>query len=133
MMLQQVGGAASSLQIMKWAFLLSCETPSHGGKTFYQFIPYRYGPYSFTLNQETDSLIRNGFLEKGLDNRWNLTLREELEINLPNDVTKDICQISEIYGKLSGQQLISLIYDKYSWFTINSDLPGGRKEKTPSC
>jgi len=132
MMLQQVGGTASSLQMMKWAFLLSCETPSHGGKTFYQFIPYRYGPYSFTLNQETDSLIRNGFLEKGLDNRWNLTpLGKSLEITLPNDVSKDICQISEIYGKLSEQKLINLIYDKYAWFTINSDLPGRRKGKRP--
>jgi len=132
MMLQQTGGTASILQMMKWAFLLSCETPSHGGKTFYQFIPYQYGPYSFTLNQETDSLIRNGFLEKELDNRWNLTpLGKSLEITLPNDVSKDICQISEIYGKLSGQTLINLIYDKYDWFTINSDLPGRRKGKRP--
>jgi uncharacterized protein (DUF488 family) len=132
MMLQQVGGTASSLQMMKWAFLLSCETPSHGGKTFYQFIPYRYGPYSFTLNQETDSLIRNGFLEKEPDNHWKLTsLGEKLDITLPNDVSKDICQISKIYGELSGQKLTNLIYDKYSWFTINSDLPGRRKEKRP--
>ncbi len=132
MILQQVGGIASSLQMMKWAFLLSSETPSHGGKTFYQFIPYRYGPYSFTLNQETDSLIRNGFLEKGLDNRWSLTpLGKSLEITLPNDVSKDIYQISEIYGRLSGHELIDLIYEKYDWFTINSDLPGRRKGKRP--
>lgn len=132
MILQQVGGTASSVQMMKWAFLLSCETPSHGGKTFYQFIPYRYGPYSFTLNQETDSLIRNGFLEKGTDNRWRLTPQgESLDVTLPNDVSKDIGQIVETYGKLSGQKLINLVYDKYSWFTINSELPSGRKEKRP--
>ncbi|MEP0911749.1 DUF488 domain-containing protein [Leptolyngbya sp. GB1-A1] len=132
MILQQIGGTASSVQMMKWAFLLSCETPSHGGKTFYQFIPYRYGPYSFTLNQETDSLIRNGFLEKGTDNRWRLTpLGESLDVTLPSDVSKDICQIIATYGKLSGQKLINLIYDKYSWFTINSELPGRRKEKRP--
>lgn len=132
MLLQQVGGTASSLQMMKWAFLLSCETPSHGGRTFYQFIPYRFGPYSFTLNRETDSLIRNGFLEKGLDNRWNLTsLGKNLEIILPNDISSDICQISKIYGKLSGQKLINIIYDKYSWFTINSDFPERRVGKRP--
>lgn len=91
MILQQVGGIASSVQMMKWAFLLSCETPSHGGKTFYQFIPYRYGPYSFTLNQETDSLIRNGYLEKGTDNHWRLTLLgESLDTTLPGDVSKEV-------------------------------------------
>ncbi len=132
MILQQVGGTASSVQMMKWAFLLSCETPSHGGKTFYQFIPYRYGPYSFTLNQETDSLIRNGFLEKGTDNHWRLTpLGERLDTTLPSDVSKDICKITATYGKLSGQKLINLIYDKYSWFTINSELPGRRQEERP--
>lgn len=131
MILQQVGGTASSVQMMKWAFLLSCETPSHGGKTFYQFIPYRYGPYSFTLNQETDSLIRNGFLEKGTDNCWRLTfLGESLDVTLPSDVSNDIRQITATYGKLSGQKLTNLIYDKYSWFTINSELPG-RKEERP--
>lgn len=132
MILQQVGGTASNVQMMKWAFLLSCETPSHGGKTFYQFIPYRYGPYSFTLNQETDSLIRNGFLEKGMDNRWMLTpLGASLDVTLPGDISKDICQIIEIYGNLSGQKLINLVYKKYSWFTINSELPGRRKEERP--
>jgi uncharacterized protein (DUF488 family) len=132
MMLQQVGGTASSLQMMKWAFLLSSETSSHGGKTFYQFIPYRYGPYSFTLNQETDSLIRHGFLETGLDNQWKLTdLGKKSDIVLPSDVSQDIWQVAITYGKLSGEKLINLIYDKYSWFTINSDLPGRRREKRP--
>jgi uncharacterized protein (DUF488 family) len=132
LILQQVGFTASALQMMKWAFLLSCETPSHGGKTFYQFIPYRYGPYSFTLNQETDALIRNGFLEKGLENSWILTdSGKELDINLPNDITQDIHYIATEYGHLSGEELLDLVYDKYSWFTLNSNFVGKRKQKRP--
>ncbi len=131
MMLQQTGGIASSLQMMKWAFLLSSETLSQGGKTFYQFIPYRYGPYSFTLNQETDSLIRNGFLLRN-DNDWELTtLGKNLDINLPKDISQDIQKIATIYGKLSGQKLVNLIYEKYSWFTVNSDIPERRKGERP--
>jgi uncharacterized protein (DUF488 family) len=134
MMLQQVGGTASSLQMMKWAFLLFSEMPSHGGKTFYQFIPYRYGPYSFTLNQETDSLIRHGFLERRCDNQWKLTeLGKKSYIALPSDVSQDICQVATTYGKLSGKKLINLIYDKYSWFTINSDFPDRRTAKRPTA
>jgi uncharacterized protein (DUF488 family) len=132
MLLQLAGGSASSLQITKWAFLLSSEMPSRGGKSFYRFIPYRYGPFSFTLVQETDSLIRNGFVEKKADNRWALTsLGKKLVINLPNDISQDICRISESYGKMNGAELIDLIYDKYLWFTINSDLPGRRKGRKP--
>jgi uncharacterized protein (DUF488 family) len=132
MLLQLAGGSATSLQVTKWAFLLSSEMPSRGGKSFYRFIPYRYGPFSFTLFQETDSLIRNGFLEKKADNQWALTsLGKKLLINLPKDISQDICRISEAYGKMNGAELIDLIYDKYSWFTINSDLPKRRKGRRP--
>jgi uncharacterized protein (DUF488 family) len=132
LILQQVGFTASCLQVMKWAFLLSHETLSHGGKTFYQFIPYRYGPYSFTLDQETDSLIRNGFLEKEKNNCWSLTdLGKKLDVNLPRDVAQDIHYVATEYGDLSSQELLDLVYDKYSWFTVNSELPERRKKKRP--
>ena len=132
LILQQVGSSASTLQMMKWAFLLSNETRSHGGKTFYQFIPYRYGPYSFTLNQETDSLIRNGFLVKATSNSWSLTdSGKQFSADLPNNVTKDIHYIVAEYGGYSSQELLDLVYDKYSWFTVNSDLPERRKEERP--
>jgi uncharacterized protein (DUF488 family) len=132
LILQQVGFTSSTLQMMKWAFLLSHETSSRGGKTFYQFIPYRYGPYSFTLNQETDSLIRNGFLEKGKNNCWSLTdLGKKFDVNLPRNVTQDIHYVATEYGNLSSQDLLDLVYDKYPWFTVNSDLPGRRKRKRP--
>lgn len=132
LILQQVGSTASTLQMMKWAFLLSHETSSHGGKTFYQFIPYRCGPYSFTLNQETDSLIRNGFLEKGKNNCWCLTdLGKKLDVSLPRNITQDIHYVTARYGSLSSQALLDLVYDKYSWFTVNSDLPGRRTNERP--
>jgi uncharacterized protein (DUF488 family) len=132
LILQQVGFTASTLQMMKWAFLLSHETASHGGKTFYHFIPYRYGPYSFTLNQETDSLVRGGFLEKVKNNCWSLTdLGKKLNINLPGNITQDIHYVAAQYGNLSSQELLDLVYDKYSWFTVNSDLPERRKKKRP--
>jgi uncharacterized protein (DUF488 family) len=132
LILQQVGSTASALQMMEWAFLLSHEEPSHGGKTFYQFIPYRYGPYSFTLNQETDSLIRHGFLEKGDDSAWHLTdAGKKLDVNLPRDVTEDIHHVTAEYGKLCDQDLIDLVHGKYSWFTINSAMPGQRKQRRP--
>ncbi|MEM8810360.1 MAG: DUF488 family protein [Cyanobacteria bacterium P01_G01_bin.38] len=130
--LEQVGGEASTLQMMKWAFLLSQETPSHGGKTFYQFIPYRFGPYSFTLNRETDTLIRNGFVEKADKKTWELTpLGREQAVNLPKPISQDIAAVTKQYGGLSGSDLIDKVYAHYPWFTVNSDLPGKRREQRP--
>lgn len=132
LMLQQVGGIASSLQMMKWAFLLAQETPSRGGKTFYQFVPYQSGPYSFTLHRETNALIRDGLLEQKNGSDWGLTaLGQKLEINLPDLIQQDVSQVTQHYGQLSSQKLIELICDKYSWFTVNSDITGIKKASRP--
>lgn len=130
--LQRVGGQASNLQVMKWAFLLSAETPSHGGKTFYQFIPYRFGPYSFTLNRETDALVRNGFVEKVDKKTWELTtLGREFFVSLPKQISQDIATVTQQYGNFSGSELIEIVYARYPWFSVNSDLPGKRGEQRP--
>jgi uncharacterized protein (DUF488 family) len=130
--LQQVGGQASTLQMMKWAFLLNQETPSQGGKTFYQFIPYRFGPYSFTLNRETDTLIRHGFVEKLDPKTWELTpLGREQAVTLPKPIAQDIATVTQRYGNLSGSDLIDTVYAQYPWFTVNSDLSGKRQQQRP--
>ncbi|MEO0377569.1 MAG: hypothetical protein AAF329_23800, partial [Cyanobacteria bacterium P01_A01_bin.17] len=132
--LQQVGGQASTLQMMKWAFLLSQETLSHGGKTFYQFLPYNFGPYSFTLNRETDTLIRNGLVEKADKKTWALTaLGQKQSVNLPAQISQDIATVTQHYGNLSGSDLIETVYAHYPWFTVNSDLPGKRREQRPTA
>lgn len=130
--LQQVGGQASTLQMMKWAFLLSQETSSHGGKTFYQFLPYCFGPYSFTLNRETDTLVRNGLVEKIDKKTWALTaLGQKQSVNLPKQISQDIATVTHQYGDLSGSDLIETVYAHYPWFTVNSDLPGKCREHRP--
>jgi len=130
--LQQVGGQASTLQMMKWAFLLGQETPYRGGKTFYQFIPYRFGPYSFTLNRETDTLICNGFVKKVDKKTWELTaLGREQSVNLPKELGQDVETIIQQYGNLSGSDLIETVYARYPWFTVNSDFPEKRREQRP--
>ena len=130
--LQQVGGQATTLQLMKWAFLLGQETQSHGGKTFYQFLPFRFGPYSFTLNRETDTLVRNGFMEKTTNKTWQLTsLGSEQEVKLPKAIAQDITAVTQQYGNFSGSALIDTVYANYPWFTVNSDLPGQRREQRP--
>ena len=49
----------SRLQLVKWSFLLDKEKKV---PTFYQFVPYLHGPFSFTLYHELNSLIRNNYI-----------------------------------------------------------------------
>ncbi|MGB3615315.1 MAG: DUF488 domain-containing protein [Elainellaceae cyanobacterium] len=121
-MLQQVGGQASAVQMMKWAFLLSQETASGGGKTFYQFVPHNFGPHSFTLNHETNTLVRNSFVEKSGEKRWKLTcLGQKNLVNLPQPIIQDIATVINQYGKLPDSDLIDVVRTRYPWFTAGSD------------
>jgi len=135
--LQQVGGKASNIQMMKWAFLLGKETPSYGGKTFYHFIPYHFGPYSFTLSQEVDKLVHSDLISKteSIDKKiWELTPagREHL-VNLPKQIFQDIATIVQQYGTLSGSDLIESVYARYPWFTVNSNFVEKRREQRPTA
>ena len=57
-MLECAGRKVSRLELTKWLFLLRQEMPSAGGGAFYQFVPYRYGAFSFCLYQEAEALER---------------------------------------------------------------------------
>ncbi|MCX7791325.1 MAG: DUF488 domain-containing protein [Chloroflexaceae bacterium] len=127
LLLRQAGRAVSPVQLMKWAFLLAHETPSHGGAHFYAFVPYKHGPYSFTLDQEKNALVRDGLLEvTGRDQLCLTPAGRQAELKLAGNVPRDIRYITDTYGYQSSQALIDLVYKKYPWYSINSQFPERR-------
>jgi len=131
--LQEAGGSASRVQLMKWAFLLGMETPSHGGSSYYGFVPYLYGPHSFSLYQEIRSLLRDGILEHSNDEiKWQLKgPLERQNLNLPNSVKTDLRYIMNKYGSMSTKQLLDIVYEQYPWFTINCEDGSKRRASRP--
>jgi uncharacterized protein YwgA len=58
------GGTVNRLVLTKWAFLVRHETSSRGGESFYDFVAYQYGPFSFGLYQEVEKLVTLGYLKE---------------------------------------------------------------------
>ena len=131
--LQEVGGHASRVQLMKWAFLLGMETPSHGGNTYYQFVPYLHGPHSFALYQEIDTLLRDGVIEHQKENlSWALNDNAQQDtIALPASIKTELRYIMSKYGPMTRSQLIDMVYDKYPWYTINCQDTNKRRGSRP--
>ncbi|HNO80574.1 MAG TPA: DUF488 family protein [Phycisphaerae bacterium] len=130
--LREAGGTASHLQVTKWAFLLKQEAPSGGGSAFYQFLPYRFGPYSFCLYQEAASLTRNGLIEDVDARRWRVTeLGERVADELKETVRADIRKIIKPFLKKRTNDLVEYVYSRYAWFTVNSEL--GPRTTRPSA
>ena len=70
------GGKVSKLRLVKLSFLLRKNSKGMPKSNLYEFVPYHFGPYSFTLNYELRVMERNGLL--------NIT-DSQVELRLPID------------------------------------------------
>ena len=76
---------------------------------YYDFIPYKYGPYSFQLKADVESLVRNGFLT------YDGTYYHANEIRKQDCVAFAIEPAPE-----RGTALIRKAYQSYPYYTIRS-------------
>jgi uncharacterized protein (DUF488 family) len=121
-MIERAGRAVGHLELTKWAFLVARETQSGGGTTFYDFVPYLYGPFSFTLFREADGLVRDGYLREAADGKaW-----ERIDDacgdmgDLPCGIRSDAARVVERFGGLRPEELVDYVYTEFPWYTTNS-------------
>ena len=128
--LKKAGRAVHRLELTKWCFLLSREMPSKGGASFYQFVPYHYGPFSFCLYREADTMVAEQYLEEFDNKTWALACRSPTPTqNLSRSITKDISNLVDKFKNKSLRELIDYIYTRYPFFTVNSRQ--GRRMERP--
>lgn len=122
--LDLAGGLATPLCLVKWAFLLREESGSKGGAAYYEFLPYKFGPYSFCIAQEINALAEQGYLQIAEENSrtmWKVSeTGRAISKSVPAEVAQDARQIHWRYGKMSADALLDDIYPRYTWFTVNS-------------
>ena len=131
----RAGGVPPKTHLMKWLFLLREEQPEAlGSSTFYEFVPYKYGPFSFQAYRDIAGLEEAGLLKAGelavpADARSNV--RDELR-KLPRRATQGVEEILRIYEKVSRKKLLDDVYDRYPWYATQSELRE-RKRRNPAA
>jgi uncharacterized protein (DUF488 family) len=122
-MIEQANRPVTHLELTKWAFLLAEEMPSKGGTSFYDFLPYHYGPFSFTLFSEMKNLIRNGYIREvqldGLD-AWELVPDVKPNSDLPGTIESDSKRIVQRFKNTSSNDLLDYVYAEFPWYTQKS-------------
>jgi hypothetical protein len=110
-------------ELMKWIFLIKQETELRDDPSFYEFVPYKYGPFSFTVYRDLDELSRFGYLNGELRLRPDMlsSARENAD-SLPGSLRRSVRDIMALYGPLPQPRLISKIYERYPWFASKSEL-----------
>ena len=129
-LLSQAGKPLSPTVFVKLVFLLRQETALGTNPSFYDFVPYRFGPFSFALYSELRGLRQNGYVATEEDKVAlygpTMELAERELKKLPASVHEAIGDVLERYGQMDQTALLRSVYTRYPWFAINSELPERR-------
>ncbi len=111
---------------VKLAFLLRHETALKDAPSFYDFVPYKYGPFSFALYRELANLRRDGYVasdEESIALREDVAdLAEDKTEELPVVIHEAVEQVVNSYGKKSQAALVRDVYVRYPWYAARSKL-----------
>jgi hypothetical protein len=125
------GGTVSRLRLVKLAFLLSHEEGAPRLGT-YDFVPYKHGPFSFTLYHDLGILERDGWLT-GVDRDIRIAEAPGLETAfLDREFVDLIDTVSLRYRSMTTSKLIDTVYSSFPWFTLNSAAAHKRAASRPT-
>lgn len=118
-LLASADGPVGNLDFQKLLFL-SCQECDVN--TFYEFIPYRYGAFSFTPYADRRHLVESGMLSPD-EHYWRLTESglKASTMATPEIKTK-ISSFIQKYASLRGDELVAETYRKYPYYGINSEI-----------
>ncbi|MEM9862417.1 MAG: DUF488 domain-containing protein, partial [Myxococcota bacterium] len=109
-----LGGKAGRLDFQKLLFLY-CQQSSQPS---YEFVPYKYGAFSFTSYADCRKLVDRGFLE-GPDAHWKLTSAGESVVGANLDMELD----AFLRGyRLRGDALVADTYRRFPYFATRSEI-----------
>jgi type I restriction enzyme S subunit len=121
--------------VMKSAFLLQQEA---GLNLNYDFIPYKYGPFSKEVYKDIEELQKNLLVErvkpkKDLEiteiklidefNDW----AERIIKTLSQEIKDTIKSYTDKYGRMELNELLEYVYDKYPKYAVKSKRKMGRR------
>ncbi len=124
-LLARIGRPVMRTTLVKLVFLLRHETALRHARNFYDFVPYRYGPFSFTLFRDLELLTQAGHISFGD------TVSRTPETadsghpgveTLSNSITSAVAHIASRYGDMAQSALIETVYHRHAWYALNSEL-----------
>ena len=122
-LLSTADGAVSATQLQKFIFLLGQETFIGRDHTFYEFLPYKFGPYSFAAQREIEAMGAYGYIAAIGTSSLSVTesgRREAAAVD--GDTVRAVSRIVSLYGKVELMQLMKDVYARYPWYAVNSQL-----------
>lgn len=116
-LLEECGGTLSAISFQKLLFLI---TRQQEQKAF-DFVPYRYGCFSFQANQDIATLKTYGYLTTSIDgNTIELVKNENCYAQLNLFDRQHISEVKKKFAALSQTDLITYTYVNYPYYATKS-------------
>lgn len=115
-MLQQFDGQLDKIRLQKLLFLFT----QRQAKAEYDFIPYRFGCFSYSANADMTAMVKRGFLnedERTFEKKDKTDYLNQLK---PADL-KLLQEIKQNFGKMSAPALVKHTYLNYPFYAIKSE------------
>ena len=114
-LLQAFEGHLPKISLQKLLFLFT----ERQLKRDYDFIPYKYGCYSFSANADLVAMIGHGQLSEDQASYTKIGSENYIKLLSEND-KKILIDIKISYGHLTTNSLIKLTYLNYQYYSVNS-------------
>lgn len=116
-LIQLFDGQLDKIRLQKLLFLFTIQQ----AKAEYDFIPYKFGCYSYSANADMTAMVTRGFItedEKTFTKKDSTDYLKQLK---PIDL-KLLQEVKAIYGKISTNALMKHTYINFPFYAIKSEV-----------
>ncbi len=124
-LLQLFDGQLDKIRLQKLLFLFT----NKQSKSEYDFIPYKFGCYSYSANADMTTMVKRGLLnedEKSFEKKDNVDYLKQLK---PDDLLQ-LRAIKALYGKMSATALMKHTYTNFPFYATRSEAASNILTKT---
>jgi hypothetical protein len=116
-LLDSLGGDVGGLDFQKLLFLYCQETEAAP----YEFVPYRFGGFSFTSYSDKRRLIERGLLVDE-ERAWRLTAAGRAAATIAQPVREKMAGFVRRHSRLRGDALVAEAYRLHPYYAIHSEI-----------
>ena len=116
-LIQMLGGELEKIRIQKLLFLYSQKKKNPE----YEFIPYKFGCYSFSAKADLNTMVKNGSLLEN-ENYFIKNNQDDFVKSLKVEDKKIITEVVQLYGNMNSNSLIKHTYINFPYYAINSTI-----------
>lgn len=117
-LLDALGGHAGNLDFQKLLFVYSQEA---GGGSAHEFVPYKFGAFSFTSYADRRKLVERGLIEAD-EHTWKLTAAGRRAVKCTKATADQLGTFAQKHGKLRGDALVAETYRRFPYYATRSEI-----------